>query len=138
MKRMMAPILLASSLAMTAAAAVAAPSIKQITIEDGKGVSFHLGMQNGIAVFKQDAGACILSVSISPVAAPDSMSGMSGMSGGMAGAAAKIAPTMKVHVMPARPARLSTPDGQELVFNCGPDGKQMFLDMPDNIKISDK
>jgi hypothetical protein len=138
MKKMMAPIFLASSLAMTAAATFAAPSIKQMTIEDGKGVSFQLGMQNGIAVFKQDGAACLLSVSISAVAAPDSMSGMSGMSGGMAGAAVKIAPTMKVHVVPAQPARLSTPDGQELVFNCGPDGKQMFLDMPGDLKTTVK
>lgn len=119
-------------------AALAGPPTKQLTIDAGKGVSFQLGRQSGVATFTQEAGACGLSVSISASEAQDSMSGMSGMAGNLAAAASKLASTLRVKVSPGQPARLSTPDGSELIFNCGPAAKQMFFDMPAGIKYSDK
>lgn len=116
----------------------AEPPAKQLTIDAGKGVSFQLGKQTRMALFTQEAAACGLSVSISASAAQDGMSGMAGMSGDLAAAASKLASTLKVKVLPGQPARLSTPDGRELIFNCGPDAKQMFFDMPADFKYSDK
>ena len=42
-----------------------------------------------------------------------------------------------MEVLTARPAHVDTPDGQQLVFNCGPEAKQMFLNMPNELKYRD-
>lgn len=122
-------------LAGCASAALAAPLVKQLTIDPGKGVSFYMGSQQGTALFTQETGACGLSVSFAQNAIAG-MSGMSGMSGGMDGGASAKAATLKIQVLPGRPAHLTTPDGQQLAFNCGPEGKQMFLEIPDGFKYT--
>lgn len=61
-----------------------------------------------------------------------------GCTGELAGTASKLASTLKFQAMPTRPARLSTPDSQDFVFNCEPGAKQMFLDRPSVFKYSDK
>lgn len=117
------------------ASTASAQLVKQVTIDAGKGISFYIGSQQGTATFTTDAGGCLLTVAISPAPAP---SGMSGMAGGMEGTAAGKGPALSIPVAPARPVRLATPDGQQLVFNCGPDGKKMFLDMPNDFKFTGK
>lgn len=121
------------------ASGASAQLTKQITIQPGKGVSFYMGAQQGTAIFNSESGACVLTVMVGPAAADTGgMSGMAGGMAGMSGMAAGKAATMKMQVLPARPAQFSTPDGQQLVFNCGPDAKQMFFDMPTGLKYSDK
>lgn len=124
---------LCAALALSSTAALGGQLVKQLTIPPGKGISFFMGGQQGTAIFTQESGACGLTVTIAQAQAAD---GMSGMSGSMVGTAK--ASSMKVQVMPARPARFDTPDGQQLVFNCGPDGTQMFLEMPTEFKYADK
>lgn len=128
---------LGSAMLMAGVTAAEAQLVKQITISPGKGVSFFMGGQQGTAVFAPVAGACGLTVSISQMPAPAGMSGMAGMAGGMSPNGAKAA-SIRIQVMPGRPAHVDTPDGQQLVFNCGPDGQQMFLDMPTDFKYSEK
>jgi hypothetical protein len=125
-------------LAATAGGA-SAQLAKQITIQPGKGVSFYMGSQQGTAIFNSEGGACVLTVMIGPAAAETGgMSGMAGGMGGMSGMASGKGSTIKMQVLPARPAQFQTPDGQQLVFNCGPEAKQMFFDMPAGLKYSDK
>ena len=118
---------LAACLVTAGAAQAGADLVKKITIEPGKGVSFYIGAQQGTAMFTPEGGACGLKIGIAQKPQAD---GMSGMSGGMAGTAGQV--------MPARPTYLSTPGGEQLVFNCGPDGQKMFLEMPTDFKYSDK
>jgi hypothetical protein len=124
---------LAAALALSASAAVSGQLVKQLTISPGKGISFFMGGQQGTAMFNQASGACGLTIFISPNAAADGMSGMSGNMIGTTGSS-----VFKVDVLPARPANFVTPDGQKLVFNCGPDGAQMFLEMPSEFKYSER
>lgn len=125
-----------------AASVIAAPAaagqlVKQLTISPGKGVSFFMGSQQGTAIFTQESGACGLRVSFEQAASAGGMSGMSGAMEGMGGMVGK-APVLRMQILPARPARLDMPDGQQLVFNCGPEGKQMFFEMPEGFKYADK
>lgn len=120
---------------MAGVTSASAQLVKQLTIAAGKGVSFYMGGQQGTAIFAPQAGACGLTVSISQAPAP---SGMSGMAGGMGAGTGAKGPSMKMQVMPGRPMHFDTSDGQQLVFNCGPDGQQMFLDMPSDFKYSEK
>ena len=122
---------------VSATPAICEPLVKKLTIAPGKGVSFYMGSQQGTAIFTSEAGACVLNVSFEQAAAQSGMSGMAGGMAGMTGMAGR-APVMRAQILPARPAKLDMPDGQQLIFNCGPDGKQMFLEMPENFKYSDK
>lgn len=126
---------LAVGLVATGAAQAGADLVKKITIAPGKGVSFYIGSQQGTAIFTPESGACGLKIAIAQKPVAD---GMSGMSGGMAGTAGLTPALINIQVVPARPTVLSTPGGEQLVFNCGPDGQQMFLDMPTDFKYSEK
>ena len=108
--------------------------VKQVSLAPGKGVSFFLGHQQGTAIFNKKDGACGLSVFTSP-ASRGTME-MSGMSGSMIGTTGDT--VMWLEVMPGRPARLVTPEGQQLVFSCEPDAAHLLLDMPGGFKYSEK
>lgn len=110
---------------------------KQIAMSPGKGITFFMGAQQGTAVFKPEKEACGLTITFAQSPMPGT-EGMSGMSGGVSGmAAATKGASVKMEVLTARPAHVDTPDGQQLVFNCGPEAKQMFLNMPNELKYRD-
>ncbi len=130
----------AVSVALWAASATVASAgdlTKQIAMLPGKGVTFYMGAQQGIAVFKPEDGACGLTMTFAQAPAAGT-EGMSGMAGGMSGMdGAKKGATVRMEVMTARPARVDTADGQQLIFNCGPEAKAMYLNMPTDLKYKD-
>lgn len=122
---MMKPITLAVAAVSMVAATAAFANVRSLVLTPGKGVSFYMGSKHGITVFTPDNGACSLTVTIAEN--PD----MEGMAQGTAS-------RIKMAVMPGRPARVETAEGNALVFACNPDATTMKLDMPENFKYTPK
>ena len=117
----------ATAAALLAAGAVSASAenVRHLTLTPGKGVSFYMGSKHGITLFKPAEGACDLTVTIAEN--PDQE--------GMAGATAS---RVKMSVVPGKPARVETAEGQALVFSCNKDALSMDLNMPADFKYTPK
>lgn len=113
---------LAAALAATGAALADAKLARQLVMTPGKGVSFYMGSKHGITHFTAQDGACNLTVAIGEQPAQDGMN--------PTGSA-----RVQVAVVPGKPARVGTSEGQVLVFDCAPDAQSMKLDMPENVKF---
>ncbi len=117
-----------SAAASSLLAALAIPSpvhaqnVNELVMTPGKGVSFYLGTKHGITHFLSDNGACLLTLAIGDN--PD----MEGMN-----PAASTRVTMTV--VPGRPAKVDTTDGQVLMIGCAPDAQAMQLIMPPGFKL---
>lgn len=116
---------LAACIVAAGSAAAMAENVRHLTLTPGKGVSFYMGSKHGMTLFKPDNGACDLTVTISEN--PD-----------QTGMAASTASRVKMAVVPGRPARVETAEGQSLVFSCNPDVQSMVLDMPADFKYVPK
>ena len=123
MKKSLAVV--ASLGAVVAFAAVAHANVRSLVLTPGKGVSFYMGSKHGITLFTPDKGACNLTVTIAEN--PD-----------QEGMASATASRVKMAVVPGKPARVETAEGQALVFDCQSDGQTMKLDMPENFKYTPK
>lgn len=125
MAKTSALILCAAAAVGVAGAAQAADLVRSLTLEPGKGVSFYMGSKHGVTLFEQGQGACNLTVTIAEQ--PD-----------QTGMAAATASRIKMAVVPDKPARVETAEGQALVFACSADAKTMKLDMPKDFKYQPK
>jgi ABC-type sugar transport system substrate-binding protein len=116
-----------ASVALLAAMAAGAHGelARSLVLTPGKGVSFYMGSKHGITLFTPDNGACALTVTIAEN--PD-----------QEGMASATASRVKMAVVPGRPARVETAEGQALVFACNPDAQSMKLDMPPDFKYTPK
>ncbi len=115
---------LAACLAAASTAAVA-QNVRHLTLTPGKGVSFYMGSKHGITLFTPDNGACNLTVTIAEN--PDQQ-----------GMASMTASRVKMSVVPGKPARVETAEGQALVFACNADAQTMDLNMPADFKYTPK
>lgn len=123
---MFKPLAIAMSIAaITACAATAQANVRSLVLTPNKGVSFYMGSKHGITLFTADKGFCNLTVTI---AEQPNQEGMA------LGTASRV----KMAVMPGKPARVETAEGQALVFACNPDGQSMNLDMPPDFKYQPK
>lgn len=114
-----------SAVLVSAAAASAMAEVRSLVVTPGKGVSFYMGSKHGITLFVPEDGACKLTVAIGEK--PD----QEGMN--PAGTSRVI-----MSVVPGKPARIETSEGQALVFACSPDLQSMRLDMPPDFKYTPK
>lgn len=114
-----------AALAAVAAGAAAAEGMQSMVVTPGKGVSFYMGTKHGITHFLPGDGACKLTVAIGEN--PD----MQGMN--PAGTSRVI-----MSVVPGKPAKVETSEGQSLVFSCSPDLQSMKLEMPPDFKYTPK
>lgn len=116
----------AAASSLIAALAIATPAhaqnVNELVMTPGKGVSFYLGTKHGVTHFLSDNGACLLTLAIGDN--PD----MEGMN---PSASTRITMT----VVPGRPAKVETTDGQVLMIGCGPGAQAMQLIMPPGFKL---
>lgn len=124
MKSIAALAALASVTAGISAGAADA-AVRSLVLTPGKGVSFFMGSKHGVTLFTADQGFCNLTVTLAENADMTSMS---------PGSASRI----QMAVIPGKPARVETAEGQALVFACNADGQSMNLDMPPDFKFVPK
>lgn len=113
---------LAAFAAMSSVAAAA--NVRELVMTPGKGVSFYMGSKHGITHFLSENGACLLTLAIGDN--PD----MEGMN---PGASTRITMT----VVPGRPAKVETTEGQTLMLGCAQDAQSMTLVMPPDFKVKE-
>lgn len=113
-----------AAFAVTVATAAVA-EVRSLVVTPGKGVSFYMGSKHGITHFVPEDGACKLTVAIGEKPDQEGMN-PTGTS------------RVVMSVVPGKPAKVETSEGQSLVFTCNPDLKTMNFDMPADFKYTPK
>ncbi len=114
-----------AALVAGAATAAVAENVRSLVVTPGKGVSFYMGSKHGITHFVTEDGACKLTVAIGEKPDQEGMN-PTGTS------------RVVMSVVPGKPAKVETSEGQSLVFTCNPDLKTMNFDMPPDFKYTPK
>lgn len=118
-------IAIVAAILVSGAAAAVAQETRSLVVTPGKGVSFYMGSKHGITHFIPEDGACKLTVAIGEK--PD----QEGMN---PGGTSRVV----MSVVPGKPARVETSEGQALVFTCNADAQSMNLVMPPDFKYTPK
>lgn len=115
---------LAAVVVVTGAAAAGAAVAQDLKLTPRHGVSFDVGSKRAVSYFLADGGICNLTVLMAEGNVHDEVKG--------------AATRVTIPVIPAKAARIDTPEGKTLEFKCAPSARAMSVRVLDNVTLAPK